>query len=104
MCASVKCYIRACLLESRISHQREETAIDGRPCGRHQFVGMAYKDNGWEESSKRVRCVPQVEGQRLEEESKMAAPQGFVTRGGILKTIVVQMQVIYHIACSLRIS
>ena len=37
------------------------------------LLGWHYKDNGWGESSKRVRCVPQVEGQRLEEESEMVA-------------------------------
>ena len=68
MCASVKCNIRASLLQSRVSPQQKDIAIDGRPCGRH------YKDNGWGESSKRIRCVPQVEGQRHEEESEMAAP------------------------------
>ena len=56
------------------------------------LLGWRYKDNGWGESSKRIRCVLQVEGQRLEEESEMAAPQGFVTRGGILKIVVVQMR------------
>ena len=38
------------------------------------LLGWHYKDNGWGESSKRIRCVPQVERQRHEEESKMAAP------------------------------
>ena len=38
------------------------------------LLGWHYKGNGWGESSKRIQCVPQVEGQRLEEESKMAAP------------------------------
>ena len=37
------------------------------------LLGWHYKDNGWGESSKRIRCVPQVEGQRHEEESEMAA-------------------------------
>ena len=37
------------------------------------LLGWRYKDNGWGESSKRIRCVPQVQGQRLEEESEMAA-------------------------------
>ena len=36
------------------------------------LLGWHYKDNGWGESSKRLRCVPHVEGQRLEEESEMA--------------------------------
>ena len=38
------------------------------------LLGWHHKDNGWGESSKRIRCVSQVEGQRLEEESEMAAP------------------------------
>ena len=37
------------------------------------LLGWHYKDNGWGESSKRIRCVPQVEGQRHEEESEMVA-------------------------------
>ena len=36
------------------------------------LLGRHYKDNGWGESPKRPRCVPQVEGERLEEESQMA--------------------------------
>ena len=38
------------------------------------LLGWHYKDNGWGEPSKRIRCVPQVEGQRHEEESEMPAP------------------------------
>ena len=38
------------------------------------LLGWHYKDNSWGESSKRIRCVPQVEEQRLEEESEKAAP------------------------------
>ena len=37
------------------------------------LLGWHYKDNGWGESSKRIRCVPQVERQRHEEESEIAA-------------------------------
>ena len=37
------------------------------------FLGWHYKDNGWGESAKRPRCVPQVEGGRLEDASQMAA-------------------------------
>ena len=37
------------------------------------LLGWHCKDNGWEESSKRIQCVPQVEGQRHEEESEMVA-------------------------------
>ena len=37
------------------------------------FLGWAYKGNGWVESAKRPRWVPQVEGERIEEEIQMAA-------------------------------
>ena len=37
------------------------------------LLGWHYKDNGWGESGKRPRCVPHVEGERLEEESQMVA-------------------------------
>ena len=37
------------------------------------LLGWYYKDNGWGESTKRPHCVPQVEGERLEEENQMAA-------------------------------
>ena len=37
------------------------------------FLGWPYKDNGWGELAKRPRCVPQVEGERFEEGSQMAA-------------------------------
>ena len=74
MCASVKCYIRACLLESGADHQQEETTIDGQIIvDGINLLGWHYKDNGWGESAKRPRCVPQVEGERVEEESQMAA-------------------------------
>ena len=35
------------------------------------LLGWHYKDNDWGESSKRIRCVPWVQGQRHEEESEM---------------------------------
>ena len=56
------------------------------------LLGWRYKDSRWGESSKRLWCVPQVEGQRLEDEREIAAQQGLKTRGGILKTIVVHMR------------
>ena len=37
------------------------------------LLGWHYKDNGLGESSKRIRCVLKVEGQRHEEESEMVA-------------------------------
>ena len=37
------------------------------------LLGWHYKDNGWGESAKRPRWVPQVEGERIEEEIQMAA-------------------------------
>ena len=36
------------------------------------LVGWHYQDNDWGESAKRPRCVPQVEGERLQEESQLA--------------------------------
>ena len=36
------------------------------------LMGWHYKDNGCGESAKRPGCVPQVEGERFEEESQMA--------------------------------
>ena len=37
------------------------------------LLGWHYQDNDWGESAKRPRCVPQVEGERLEEESQIVA-------------------------------
>ena len=37
------------------------------------LLGWHYQDNDWGESAKRPRCVPQVEGERLQEESQLAA-------------------------------
>ena len=37
------------------------------------LLGWHYKDNGWGKSTKRPRCIPQVEGERVEEESQLAA-------------------------------
>ena len=37
------------------------------------LMGWHYKDNACGESAKRPRCFPQVEGERREEESQMAA-------------------------------
>ena len=37
------------------------------------LVGWHYKDNGWGESAKKPWCVPQVDGERLEEENQMVA-------------------------------
>ena len=54
-----------------LSKKRQRLTAD--PVDGISFLGWHYKDNGWGESSKRIRCVPQVEGQRHEEESKMAA-------------------------------
>ena len=55
------------------------------------LMGWHYKDNGWGESTKRPRCVPEVEGERLEEEIQMAVWQGFKKRGGVVKIIIVHM-------------
>ena len=37
------------------------------------LLGWHYQHNDWGESAKRPRCVPQVEGERLEEGSQIAA-------------------------------
>ena len=37
------------------------------------LLGWHYQHNDWGESAKRARCVPQVEGERLEEGSQIAA-------------------------------
>ena len=55
-----------------ISKKRQRLTVDH--VDGISLLGWHYKDNGWEESSKRLQSVPQVEGQRFEEESEMAAP------------------------------
>ena len=55
-----------------INKKRQRLTADH--VGGISLLGWHYKDNGWGESSKRLRCVPQVEGQRLEEESEMVTP------------------------------
>ena len=37
------------------------------------LLGWYYQHNDWGESAKRARCVPQMEGERLEEGSQIAA-------------------------------
>ena len=74
MCASVKCYIRACLLKKVgliISKKRQQLTADNMDG--ISFLGCHYKDNGWGKSAKRPRCVPEVEGERFEAENQMAA-------------------------------
>ena len=54
-----------------ISKKRERSTadhVDGI-----SLLGWHCKDNGWGKPSNRIWCVLQVEGQRLEEESEMAA-------------------------------
>ena len=72
MCASVKCNIRACLLQSGLVLSKKRQRLTADHVDGISLLGWHYKDNGWGESSKRIRCVPQVEGQRHEEESEMA--------------------------------
>ena len=54
-----------------ISKKRQRLMVDN--VDDISFLGWNYKDNGWGESPKRPRWVPQVEGERIEEEIQMAA-------------------------------
>ena len=58
-------------VELVISKKRQRLTVDH--VGGISLLGWHYKDNSWGESPKRLWYVPQVEGQRLEEESEMAA-------------------------------
>ena len=75
LCAQASCatskhaFSKAGLVISKKRQRLTADHVDGI-----SLLGWHYKDNGWGESSKRIWCVPQVEGQRLEEESEMAAP------------------------------
>ena len=85
---------KAALIISKKRPQLTSDDVDGI-----SLLGWHYKDNGWGESGKRPRCVPQVEGERVEEESQMAAQQGFIATDGILKIIIVHMH--YHTQSSM---
>ena len=65
---SERAFSKAGLIISKKRQRLTADHVDGI-----SLLGWHYKDNGWGESSKRLRCVPQVEGQRLEEEPEMAA-------------------------------
>ena len=56
------------------------------------LLGWHYKGNGWGESSKRSWCVLQLEEQRLEKESKMAAD---AWSGGLLDCLDDH----FHVVC-----
>ena len=65
---SERAFSKAGLVLSKKRQRLTADHVDGI-----SLLGWHYKDNGWGESSKRIRCVPQVEGQRQEEESEMVA-------------------------------
>ena len=65
---SERAFSKAGLIISKKRQRLTADHVDGI-----SLLGWHYKDNGWGESAKRPRCVPQVEGERLEEESQMAA-------------------------------
>ena len=65
---SERAFSKAGLVLSKKGQQLTADNVD-----RISLLGWHYKDNGWGESSKRIRCVPQVEGQQHEEESEMVA-------------------------------
>ena len=69
ICTSERAFSQAGLVISKKRQRLMADHVDSI-----SLLGWHYKDNGWGESAKRSRCVPHVEGQRLEEESKMAAP------------------------------
>ena len=64
---SERAFSKAGLVISKKRQRLTADHVDGI-----SLLGWHYKDNG--ESSKRIWCVPQVEGQRFEEESEMVAP------------------------------
>ena len=55
------------------------------------LLGWPHKDKGWGELAKRHWWVPQVEGERVEEENQMAALLGFTVTRGILRVIIVHI-------------
>ena len=65
---SERAFSKAGLVLSKKRQRLTADHVDGI-----SLLGWHYKDNGWGESSKRIRCVLQVEGQPHEEESEMVA-------------------------------
>ena len=65
---SERAFSKAGLVLSKKRQRLTADHVDGI-----SLLGWHYKDNGRGESSKRIRCIPQVEGQRFEEESEMVA-------------------------------
>ena len=61
---SERAFLKAGLVTSKKRQRLTADLVDSI-----SLLGWRQKDNGWGESSKRIRCVPQVKGQRLEEES-----------------------------------
>ena len=73
MWAIIKWYIRACILKSGLIISKKRQRLMAKNVDDISFLGWHYKDNGWGESAKRPRWVPQVEGERIQEEIQMAA-------------------------------
>ena len=61
-------FLKAGLTISKKRQQLTPDHVDGI-----SLLGCHYKDNGWGESAKRPWYVPQVEGEKLEEDSQMVA-------------------------------
>ena len=61
-------FLKAGLIISKKRQRLTADNVDGI-----NLLGCHYKDNGWGELAKRPRCIPQVEGERLEEENQMVA-------------------------------
>ena len=65
---SERAFSKAGLIISKKRQRLTADHVDGI-----SLLGWHYKDNGWGESAKRPRCVPQVEEERLEDERQMIA-------------------------------
>ena len=74
MCASVKCYIRACSSQQAgliISKKRQQLMADN--VDDISLLGCHYKDNGWENQQRDPSVFYRWKEKRIEEESQMAA-------------------------------
>ena len=65
---SERAFSKAGLVISKKRQRLTADHVDGI-----SLLGWHYKDNGWGESSKRLRCVPEVEEQRLEKDRENVA-------------------------------
>ena len=60
---SKRAFLKAGLIIRKKRQRLTSNHVDGI-----SLLGWYYKDNGWGESAKRPWCVPQAEGERVEEE------------------------------------